>query len=103
MKENEIKDLNHKILYIAQEDVKVKYKDVKFITFVSMDSAIQCGIKRLYKDEVNKVEEKHNNKFNNLRNTKNMFIANSKPILSFKKMNENNNKDGDIFQLYKLE
>jgi hypothetical protein len=67
-----------------------------------MDSAVQCGIKRLHKDEVNKVEEKHNNKFNNLRNIKNMFVANSKPILSFKKMNENNNKDGDIFQLYKL-
>jgi hypothetical protein len=103
IKENEIKNLKNKILYVAQEDVKAKYKDVKFITFVSMDSGVQCGIKRLHKDEVNKVEEKHNNKFNNLRNTKNMFIANSKPILSFKKMNENNNKDGNIFQLYKLE
>ena len=94
--------MKNKILYVGQEDVKAKYKDVKFITFVSMDSTVQCGIKRLNKDEVNKVEEKHNNKFNNLRNTKNMFIANSKPILNFKKMNENNNKDDDIFQLYKL-
>jgi hypothetical protein len=32
-----------------------------------------------------------------------MFIANSKPILNFKKMNENNKKDGDIFQLDKIE
>ena len=95
--------MKNKILFVAQEDVKAKYKDVKFITFVSMDSAVQCGIKRLHTDEVTKVKEKHNNKFNNLRNTKNMFIANSKPILNFKKMNENNNKDDDIFQLYKLE
>ena len=68
-----------------------------------MDSTVQCGIKRLPKDVVNKIGEKHNNKFNNLRNTKNMLIANNKPILSFKKMIENNNKDDDIFQLYKLE
>ena len=38
-----------------------------------------------------------------LKVAKNMFIANSKPILNFEKMNENNKKDGDIFQLDKLE
>ena len=68
MKENEIKDLNNKILYIAQEDVKSKYKDVKFVTFVSIDSAVQCGIKSIDKDKYNDVEEK------NKKNTKNIFI-----------------------------
>ena len=103
MKENELKVLNNKIIYNAQEDVKAKYKDIKFVTFVSMDSSVQCGIKSLDKDKYNDVEEKHKKNYKNLSNTKNMFIANSKPILKFKKMNENNKKDGDIFQLDKIE
>ena len=103
MKENEIRVLNNKIIYNAQEDVKAKYKDIKFVTFVSMDSSVQCGIKSLDKDKYNDVEEKHKKNYKNLSNTKYMFIANSKPILKFKKMNENNKKDGDIFQLDKIE
>ena len=39
----------------------------------------------------------------NLRNTNNMFMANAKPILRFKKICENNIKDGDVLQLHKLE
>ena len=103
MKENELKDLNNKILNDAQKDVKVKYKDIKIVTFVSMDSTVQCGIKSLDKDKFNDVKEKHNKNYKNLSNAKNMFISNSKPILNFEKMNENNKKDGDIFQLDKLE
>ena len=103
IKENELKVLNNKIIYNAQEDVKAKYKDIKFVTFVSMESSVQCGIKSLDKDKYNDVEEKHKKNYKNLSNTKNMFIANSKPILKFKKMNENNKKDGDIFQLDKIE
>ena len=103
MKENELRVLNNKIIYNAQEDVKSKYKDIKFVTFASMDSSVQCGIKSLDKDKYNDVEEKHKKNYKNLSNTKNMFIANSKPILNFKKMNENNKKDGDIFQLDKIE
>ena len=103
MKENELKDLNNKILNDAHKDVKAKYKDIKFVTFVSMDSTIQCGIKSLDKDKFNDVKEKHNKNYKNLSNAKNMFIANSKPILNFEKMNENNKKDGDIFQLDKVE
>ena len=103
MKEDELRVLNNKIIYNAQEDVKAKYKDIKFVTFVSMDSSVQCGIKSLDKDKYNDVEEKHKKNYKNLSNTKNMFIANSKPILKFKKMNENNKKDGDIFQLDKIE
>jgi len=103
MKENELNDLNNNILYDAQEDVKTKYKDVKFVTFISMDSTVQCEIKSLDKDKYNDVEEKNKKNNKNLNKNKNMFIANSKPILNFKKMNENNKKDGDIFQLDKLE
>jgi hypothetical protein len=32
-----------------------------------------------------------------------MFTANAKPILKFKKLFENQIKDGDIIQLFKLE
>ena len=32
-----------------------------------------------------------------------MFTVNAKPILRFKKIYENNIKDGDIVQLYKIE
>ena len=32
-----------------------------------------------------------------------MFTANAKPVLRFKKLYENNIKDGDIIQLFKLE
>ena len=51
MKENELRVLNNKIIYNAQEDVKAKYKDIKFVTFASMDSSVQCGIKSLDKDK----------------------------------------------------
>ena len=49
------------------------------------------------------VEEKLYKKFNNLRNTNNMFTANAKPILRFKTIMENNIKDGAIIQLIKIE
>ena len=74
IKENEIKVLNNKIIYNAQKDVKAKYKDIKFVTFLSMDSSVQCGIKSLDKDKYNDVEEKHKKNYKNLSNTKNMFI-----------------------------
>ena len=87
----------------VQEDVKAKYKDIKFVTFVSMDSKVQCGIKSLPKDFAAEVDDKPYEKYNNLKNTNYMYTENSKPILSFKKISENNIKDGDVLQLHKLE
>ena len=49
------------------------------------------------------VEEKLYKKFENLRNTNNTFTANAKLVLRFKKICENNIKDGDIIQLYNIE
>ena len=103
MKENEIKDLKDKIQNNTKEDVKVNYKDIMVINFISMDSTVQCGIKCLPTDVFAEVEEKLYQRFDNLRNTNNMFMANAKPVLRFKKINENNIKDGDVLQLYKLE
>ena len=103
LKEKEIKDLKDKIQNNSIEDMKVNYKDIMIINFVSMDSTIQCGIKCLPTDIFAEVEEKLYQRFDNLRNTNNMFMANAKPVLRFKKIFENNIKYGDILQLFKLE
>ena len=103
LKENEIKDLKDKLQNNSIEDQKVNYKDIMVITFVSMDSTVQCGIKCLPTDTFAEVEEKLYKRYDNLRDTNNMFTANAKPVLRFKKILENNIKDGDILQLFKLE
>ena len=103
LKENEIKDLKDKVKNNSIEDMKVNYKDIMVINFISMDSTVQCGIKCLPTDIFAEVEEKLYQRFDNLRNTNNMFMANAKPVLRFKKIIENNIKDGDVLQLHKLE
>ena len=103
MKENEIKDLNNKIKNDIQKEMKVDYNDIMVINFISGDFSVNCGIKCLPTDIFAEVEEKLYRKFDNLRNTNNMFMANAKPILRFKKICENNIQDGDVLQLHKLE
>ena len=100
---NEIKDLKGEIRNNSLENVKANYKDIKFVTFVSMDSTVQCGIKSLSKDASDKLKEKLHKKNDNLKDTNNMFISKTKPILSFEKINENNIKDDNIHQLFKIE
>ena len=100
---NEIKGLKGEIRNNSLENVKANYKDIKFVTFVSMDSTVQCGIKSLSKDASDELKEKLHKKNDNLRDTNNMLIAKSKPILSFEKINENNIRDDNIHQLFKIE
>ena len=83
--------------------MKTNYKDIKFVTFVSMDSTVQCGIKSLSKDASDEIKEKLQKKNDNLKDTNNMFIPKTKPILSFEKINENNITDDNIHQLFKIE
>ena len=73
------------------------------INFLSVDSSVNCGIKCLPTDIFAEVEEQLYQKFDSLRNTNNMFIVNANPVLRFKKICENNIKDGDVLQLHKLE
>ena len=73
------------------------------INFISIDSTVHYGIKCLPTDIFAEIEEKLYKKYDNLRETNNMFTVNAKPILRFKKIKENNIKDGDIIQLFKLE
>ena len=100
---NEIKGLKGEIRNNSLENVKANYKDIKFVTFVSMDSTVQCEIKSLSKDASDELKEKLHKKNDNLRDTNNMLIAKSKPILSFEKINENNIRDDNIHQLFKIE
>ena len=73
------------------------------INFISIDSTVHYGIKCLPTDIFAEIEEKLYKEYDNLRNTNNLFTCSEKPVLRFKKLCENNIKDGDIIQLFKLE
>ena len=104
LKDNEIQDLKNKLQNSGIiEEPKVNYKDIIVITFISIDSTVHYGMKCLPTDVFAEVEEKLYKKFENLRNTNNTFMANAKPVLRFKKICENNIKDGDIIQFYNIE
>ena len=103
LKDNEKLQLKKKKKNNTIEEQSFKYKDIMVITFISMDGSVQYGIKCLPNDIFAEVEEKLYKKYDNLRNTNNMFTANAKPVLRFKTLSENNIKDGDILQLFKLE
>ena len=103
MKDNEINNLRSQIQNKNKDNKIFSFNDIMVIHFKSTDSNINWGIKCLATDLFADVEERLNEKFNELRNTNNMFKINSKTILRFKTLSENNIKDGDIIQLYKLE
>ena len=101
IKDKEINDLRNKSNVI--EIPKYKMDDIIVITFQASDSSVNYGIKCIKDETFAEVEEKLYKRYNDLRNTNNMFTANAKPVLRFKTINENNIKDGDIIQLFKLE
>jgi len=73
------------------------------VTFISQDFSVNEAVKCLSKDLFAEVEEKLYKKYDNLRNTNNMFTVNEKPVLRFKKLSEIGIKDGDKIQLVKSE
>ena len=99
IKNNEIKEIKNNI------NIKEKPKyDINDIIVINFNSAeVNYGIKCLADETFAEVEEKLYKIYDNLRETNNMFTVNAKPILRFKKIKENNIKDGDIIQLFKLE
>ena len=104
IKDNEIQELklkiqNNKIIDRPKYDIN----DMMVINFISQDSSVQEGVICLPTDVFAEVEEKLYKKYDNLRNTNNMFTANAKPVLRFKKLCENGIKNGDKIQLFKLE
>ena len=100
MKDKEINDLKSKI---NNKDIKVNLNDIMVIYFTPTDSSFYQGIKCVKTETFAEVEEKLCKEHNELRNTNNMFTANAFPILRFKTIAENNIKDGDVIQLYKIE
>ena len=73
------------------------------VTFISQDFSVNEAVKCLSTDLFAEVEEKLYKKYDNLRNTNNMFTVNEKPVLRFKKLSENRIKDGDTIEFFKLE
>ena len=102
LKNNEIIEKN-KMKNNIIEKPKYDINDIMVINFIIMDSTVHYGIKFLPNDIFAEVEEKLYKKYDNLRETNNMFTANAKPVLRFKKLCEKNILDGDIIQLFKLE
>ena len=103
IKDNEIKDLKLKIQNNIIDRPKYDINDIMVVNFISPDFSVNEGIKCLSTDIFAEAEEKLYKKYDNLRNTNNMFTANGKPVLRFKKLCENGIKDGDKIQLIKLE
>ena len=100
LKDKEIQNLQIKIQNSIIEVPKYELNDIIVLTFISAE--VNYGIKCLASDTFAEVEEKLYKKYDYLRNTNNTFIVNAKPILRFKKISENNIKDGDLIQLFQL-
>ena len=109
MKDKEINDLKSKIgikeTKVNLDDIIVIYftPNIIVIYFTPKDSSFYQGIKCVKTETFAEVEEKLCKIHNELRNTNNTFTANALPILRFKTIAENNIKDGDVIQLYKIE
>ena len=113
--ENENKNLKNKLYLLENElnEMKLKLKnnknkfvnfdDVMVINFESTDSSIHEGIQCLGTDIFAEIEERLYQKYDEFRNTNNMFTFNGRTILRFKNLKENNIRNGDKVILIKIE
>ena len=100
----EISDLKIKLqTSIDKNSPYVNLNKVIFVHFISMDQKVNCGIKCLETDTFAEVEEKLYEKYGEYRETNNNFLFQGKIILRFKKICENNIKDGDKIQMVNIE
>ena len=97
-KDKEINDLKNKL---SNGNIKqyVDFNDIMVVNFISGDGKIIEGIKCLPTDTFAEVEEKLYKIYDEYRETNNIFLAKGNIIKRFKKMSENNIKDGDKIQL----
>ena len=103
---NEINKLKQKINDLEMElqstdKKKVYMNDIMVINFISKDQSIRTSIPCLPEDTFAEVEEKLYQKYDELRNTNNIFLFKRETILRFKKIKENNIKNNDIIQFIK--
>ena len=101
LKENEINEMKLKIK--NNKNKFISFDDVMVINFESTDSSIHEGIQCLGTDTFAEVEERLYQKYDELRNTNNMFTFNGRTILRFKNLKENKIRNGDKVILLKIE
>ena len=102
-KEKELIDLSKKISDDGKLKKYVNYNDIMVVNFISGDGRINHGIKCLKSDTFAEVEEKLYQIYDEYRETDNIFLAGGKVVKRFKKMSENNIKNGDKIQLQNSE
>ena len=104
IKNHEINALKLKIQNsVIVDEPKYAFNDIMVVTFISQDLSMNEGIKCLSTDTFAEVEEKLYKIYDNLRDTNNMFTANGKCVLRFRKLCENGIKDGDKIQFFNVE
>ena len=98
------KEINELKLQIQKNNKKsVDFDDILYVHFISIDQTINCPIKCLKTDTFAEVEEKLYQKYEKYRETNNNFITKGKVVLRFKKIFENNIKDGDKVELINIQ
>jgi hypothetical protein len=106
LKENQINNLK---LELQNEKNKnnektININDILAVTFISTDQKInKYPISCFKTDRFAEIEEKLYQEFDEFRETNNTFIVNGTTVLRFKKMSENNIKNGDTIQLIQNE
>ena len=89
LKNNELKDLKVKLQNITLNQGEKQNKD-KCVNFISSDQKICFAIPCSGTSTFAEVEELLYREYPEYRETNNIFLANGKPILRFKTINENN-------------
>ena len=106
LKENKINQLKKELENEKNKNNKkfVDFDDIIIIKFISTDQVINnYPIKCLKTNTIAEVEEKLYKEYEEFRETNNTLISNGNSILRFKKISENNIKDGDTIQIIKSE
>ena len=97
-KEKEINDLKLKISNKDKNEY-VNKNNLMVVNFISGDSKISEGIICDKTETFAEVEERLYKIYDDYRNTNNIFITGGNVVLRFKKMCENNIKNGDKIQI----
>lgn len=105
-KENQINKLKIELQKEKNKTNKkmIDYNDIIAINFISTDQKInKFPISCVKTDRFAEIEERLYQEYDEFRETNNTFIVNGTTVLRFKKMSENNIKNGDTIQLIKNE
>jgi type II secretory pathway component HofQ len=92
-KDNKIKELELKLQ--KNNKNKIYIDDMMVVNFMSTDQAINTGIACTADDSFAEVEEKLYQIYDEYRNTNNLLLHKGNMVLRFKKIKENNIKNGD--------